>query len=115
VAASSGRVRIAPRASAALTTAQRRPSTALCVPRVQLRVQLVTEARAPKAIEARAPAIEARAPAIEARAPKAIEARARTVIERRARKVTVDRGPSGVTIGAASVVMTTVATTAPRR
>ncbi len=75
---------------------------------VQLRVQAAIEARAPKAIEARAPVIEARA-------PKAIGARARTVIERRARKVTVDRGPSGVTIGAALVVMTTAAMTAPRR
>lgn len=73
---------------------------------VQLRVQAATEARAPKAIERRARMV------IEARAPKAIGARARMAIERRAPRVTVDRGPSGVTIGEALVVMTIVVTTA---
>ena len=104
MAASSGRDRIAPRASAALTTAPpRRPSTALCVP--TLRVP-VTEARARTVIEARAPK------AIGARARMVIERRARMAIERRARRVTVDHGPSGVTIGEALVVMTIAATTA---
>ncbi len=110
MAASSGRGRIAPRASAALTTAptQRRvrPRTA---PPLQLRVRTVNGPRAPTVIEARA--------------PTAIGARARRVIEARARTVTADRGPSDVTIGEASVVMTiaattavtTVAMTAPRR
>ncbi len=100
VAVSSGRGRIAPRASEALTMAPHRG------PRTAPRVQRVIVHRAPKAIVARAPRVIGR------REPRVIVVAARGVMtgDRGVMIIVTTDATTAVTIGA-----TTVATTAPRR